>query len=129
MVWLLGLLTIFSFNLASDFTISSSISTKYGEFVILKDATAFDLLDYLTSNIMLPLGGLMIAVYAGWLMNKKYSREELNITSFWYATWSFLVRYVAPTMVIIVFLNAMGVIAFIENILGVHLDDLFKSIM
>ena len=118
LVWFMGLLTIFSFNIASDVTISSSVSTKYGEFVILKDATAFDFLDYLTSNIMLPLGGLFIAIYAGWLMKQKYSREELRINSFWYGTWSFLVRFVAPLMVIIVFLNAMGVIAFVRSIFG-----------
>jgi len=119
LVWFLGLLTVFSFNLTSDFTITSTISTRYGEFVILKDATAFDFLDYLTSNIMLPLGGLMIAIYAGWLMKKEYSREELNISSTWYHLWSFLVRFVAPLMVIIVFLNAMGVVAFIRTIMGV----------
>ncbi|MCU7938281.1 MAG: sodium-dependent transporter [gamma proteobacterium symbiont of Bathyaustriella thionipta] len=119
LVWFMGLFTVFSFNLASEFTISSAISTKYGEFVILKDATAFDFLDYLTSNIMLPLGGLMIAIYAGWLMNKMYSRDELNINRFWYFIWSVLVRYVAPVMVIIVFFNAMGVVAFVRSIMGV----------
>jgi len=118
LVWCLGLLTVFSFNLASDFTISTSISTQYGEFVILKDATAFDFLDYLTSNIMLPLGGLMIAVYAGWLMKKQFSSEELKLSGFWYAVWLFLVRYVAPVMVVVVFLNAMGVIAFIKSVVG-----------
>ena len=119
LVWFMGLFTVFSFNLASDFTISSVISTQYGEFVILKDATVFDFLDYLTSNIMLPLGGLMIAIYAGWLMKKEYSREELNIGRFWYSIWSVLVRYVAPIMVIIVFLNAMGIVAFVRSIMGV----------
>ncbi|MCU7798845.1 MAG: sodium-dependent transporter [gamma proteobacterium symbiont of Lucinoma myriamae] len=118
LVWFMGLFTVFSFNLASDVTISSVISTKYGEFVILKDATAFDFLDYLTSNIMLPLGGLMIAVYAGWLMKKEYSRDELSI-GLWFPIWSVLVRYVAPVMVIIVFLNAMGVVAFVRSIMGV----------
>ncbi len=118
-VWLVGLLTVFSFNLASDFTLSSTISTQYGEFVILKNATAFDFLDYLTSNIMLPLGGLLIAVYAGWLMKKEYSRSELNISPALYGLWLFLVRYVAPVMVIVVFLNAMGVVAFIRTIMGV----------
>ncbi|MCW8932039.1 MAG: sodium-dependent transporter [Gammaproteobacteria bacterium] len=118
-VWLMGLLTVFSFNLTSEVTITSTISTKYGEFVILKDATAFDFLDYLTSNIMLPLGGLMIAVYAGWLMKREYSREELNISSGLYTLWSFLVRFVAPLMVVIVFLNAMGVVAFVRTIMGV----------
>ncbi len=118
LVWLMGLMTVFSFNLASDFTISSVISTAHGEFVILNNATAFDLLDYLTSNIMLPLGGLMIAVYAGWLMKSQYSRAELDISDFWYRLWSFLMRYVAPVMVIIVFLNAMGIIAFIRTIIS-----------
>ena len=119
LVWFLGLFTVFSFNIASEFTISSTISTKYGEFVILKDATAFDFMDYLTSNIMLPLGGLMMAIYAGWLMKKEYSRDELNISKVWYTIWLFLVRFIAPLMVVIIFLNALGVIAFIRTIMGV----------
>lgn len=117
-VWLVGLLTVFSFNITSDLTISSVISTPYGEFVILKNATAFDFLDYLTANIMLPLGGLMIALYAGWLMKQTYSRAELNLNSFWYTLWAFLVRYVAPFMVIVVFLNALGIIAFVRTIIA-----------
>ncbi|MCU7836658.1 MAG: sodium-dependent transporter [gamma proteobacterium symbiont of Taylorina sp.] len=118
LVWLMGLMTVFSFNLASDFTISTSISTQYGEFVILKDATAFDFLDYLTSNIMLPLGGLMIAIYAGWLMKKEFSAEELKINPLWFSIWLFLVRYIAPLMVIIVFLNALGIVAFVRHIIN-----------
>ncbi len=128
LVWFTGLFTIFSFNVASDFTISTSIQTQYGEFVILKDATAFVFLDYLTTNIMLPLGGLMIAVFAGWLMKKEYSRQELNISPFWYNTWLFLVRYVAPVMVIIVFMNALGIIAFFQSIVGIKLDTFFSSL-
>lgn len=118
LVWLMGLVTVFSFNLASDFTISTSISTQYGEFVILKDATAFDFLDYLTSNIMLPLGGLMTAVFAGWLVKNEYAREELDINPLWFSIWLFLVRYVAPLMVIIVFMNALGMIAFVRHIIA-----------
>jgi len=116
LVWLMGLMTVFSFNLASDFTISSSISTKYGEFVILKDATAFDFLDYLTSNILLPLGGLMIAIFAGWLMKREFSNDELRVSSTWFAIWRFIVRYVAPLMVIIIFINALGIVSFIRHI-------------
>ncbi len=117
LVWLMGLVTVFSFNIASDFTLSSSISTQYGEFVILKDATAFDFLDYLTSNIMLPLGGLLIAIFAGWVMKQEFSRNELEIPSIWFSLWTFLVRYVAPLMVIIVFMNALGIVAFVRHIL------------
>ena len=60
----------------------------------------------------------MIAVYAGWLMKKDYSRDELEISRFWYTVWSILVRYVAPVMVVIVFLNAMGVVAFVRSIMS-----------
>ena len=76
---------------------------------------------------MLPLGGLMIAIYAGWLMKKEYSKQELNISAFWYGIWLFLVRFVAPVMVIIVFMNALGIIAFFESILGIDLDTFFSS--
>jgi len=67
---------------------------------------------------MLPLGGLMIALFAGWLMNQKYSREELGIQPMWYSIWFFLIRYIAPLMVIIVFLNALGIVAFVRHIIA-----------
>lgn len=70
----------------------------------------------------------MIAIYAGWLMKKEYSKQELNISPFWYSVWSFLVRYVAPIMVIIVFMNALGIIAFFESIFGIDLDAFFSSL-
>jgi neurotransmitter:Na+ symporter, NSS family len=118
LVWAVGLLSLFSFNLLADITFSYSIVTDFGEFVILKSATFFDVLDYLTSNIMLPLGGLFIAIYAGWLMKEDASREELNINPLLYSLWRFLVRFVAPISVIIVFMKALGVINFIQQTLG-----------
>ena len=118
LVWLLGLLSVFSFNILSDVTFSHSVMTDNGEFVFLKEATFFDLLDYITSNIMLPLGGLFIAVFAGWLMRQPASREELATQENIYRIWRFLVRYITPLAVTIVFLNAMGIIAFIRQVLG-----------
>jgi NSS family neurotransmitter:Na+ symporter len=94
--WVMGLGTVFSFNIWSD-------KKWLGK-------TFFDLLDYLTANIMLPLGGLLIAVFAGWVMRKQSSKAELNTTEDGYNTWDFLVRYITPVMVLIVFLNVIGVI-------------------
>jgi NSS family neurotransmitter:Na+ symporter len=96
-VWLLGLLTLLSFNLWSDFK-------------PLAGMTLFDMLDYLTSNIMLPLGGLLIALFAGYFMPGAISREELNLNEGLYRLWFILVRYVAPVAVLMVFLNAIGVL-------------------
>ncbi len=110
--WLTGLLTVFSFNIASNVKPLSFI----GKF---EDSTMFDLLDYLTSNIMLPLGGLLIAVFAGWLMSKESSMQELNIhdrAHTGYRIWLVLVKFVAPLAVIIVFLKATGIIDGLTNL-------------
>ena len=102
--WLFGLLTVFSFNIWSDVHPLSMFET-------FRDSTIFDLLDYLTANIMLPLGGLLIAIFSVWIMHEDASVDELNMGSgFTYQVWHLLVRYVTPFAVIIVFLRAIGVI-------------------
>ena len=95
--WLLGLGTVFSFNIWEN-------STVFG-------LNFFELLDFITSNIMLPLGGILIAVFAGWLMNVKLTKSELNIqhpTA--YLVWQTLVRYIAPVAVFIVLLKSVGIL-------------------
>ena len=99
--WLLGLATIFSFNVWS------------GEPYQWQGMTVFDMLDYLTANIMLPLGGLLIAIFAGWRMRRASLLDELDIADgrlfrFWYV----LIRFVAPLGVIIIFLNVVGLLTF-----------------
>ena len=95
--WLAGLGTVFSFNIWAE-------ATLWGK-------TVFDLLDYLTSNIMLPLGGLFIAVFAGWVMKSSSTADELSLgESIAFPLWRFLVRFVTPVAVIIVFLNAIGLL-------------------
>jgi NSS family neurotransmitter:Na+ symporter len=96
--WAFGLLTVFSFNLWEDFR-------------PLFRKSIFDLLDYLTANIMLPLGGLLIAIFAAWKMTRESSMDELAMGDrFFYPLWRFLVRYITPVAVIIVFLNVIGII-------------------
>ena len=95
--WLLGIGTILSFN-------------NWAENKIF-GMTFFDLLDYLTSNIMLPLGGLLIALFAGWVMKREHVKDELGLSHvLWFQLWLFLVRFVTPLAVIVVFLNALGLI-------------------
>jgi NSS family neurotransmitter:Na+ symporter len=96
--WLFGLLTVFSFNVWSGFR-------------PLFDRTLFDLLDYLTANIMLPLGGLLIAIFAAWKLHRESSIEELAMgDGLSYRLWLGLVRYITPVAVVIVFLNAVELI-------------------
>jgi neurotransmitter:Na+ symporter, NSS family len=100
--WFVGLGTIFSFNIWQDKT----LSIPY----IFENLTFFDFLDYLTANIMLPLGGLFIAIFAAWVMHESSTKEELATWPALYNIWRFLVRYITPVAVIIVFLKAVGAI-------------------
>jgi len=101
--WLVGIGSALSFNVWSEKTLTIPF--------LFKGKTFFDTLDFLTSNIMLPLGGLFIAIFAVWLMTEKSTRDELDTNEQIYTIWRFLVRFVTPVAVIIVFLNALGIIS------------------
>jgi len=94
--WLVGVAVAFSFNIWSEITVF--------------DKNIFDLLDYLTANLMLPIGGFCIAVFSGWVMQKTHSREELELFGLGYDLWCYLVKFIAPAAVFIVFLHVLGVL-------------------
>jgi len=94
--WLLGVTTVLSLNEWSGFHPLGWIGRFEGK-------TLFDLYDYLTANIMLPLGGLLTAVFAGWILAKEASREELGTGSV-YRIWRLLLRFVAPAGIVVVFI-------------------------
>ena len=55
------------------------------------------MLEYLYEILLLPIGGLMIAIFAGWAVKKEYSRDELtSLNAFAYEVWHFLIRFVVP---------------------------------
>jgi NSS family neurotransmitter:Na+ symporter len=55
------------------------------------------LVDYLANNILLPLGGLLIAVFAGWKVSRDSARDELNLNSAAaFALWRLAIRYLVP---------------------------------
>ena len=97
LIWLLGFLSIFSFNVLSGLTFWKG--------------TLFDNFDYIASNIMLPLSGLLFTIFASWVMKRKHSMDELSdIPINLYRLWRFGAQYIAPIGVILVFLNAIGII-------------------
>ena len=90
LAWIIGLGSVLSFNAWDDFT-------PLAMFASLEGKTVFDLVDGLAANFMLPLGGLLIAVFAGWFVSRKTSVEELGMgDGAAYGLWRFLTRFVAP---------------------------------
>jgi neurotransmitter:Na+ symporter, NSS family len=72
MIWLAGFVSVFSFNLWSEWFPLSS-------FPVFASATVFDLLDHLTSNLLLPLGGFLIALFAGWVLPAEVAAHALGL--------------------------------------------------
>jgi neurotransmitter:Na+ symporter, NSS family len=102
LVWLLGVGSVLSFNVWEEVA-------PLGVFEPLAGMTVFDLMDRLTTNILLPLGGLLIAVFAGWRMREASMRDELAMQGLMFRLWLFAVRFVAPLAVLAVFLHGFGV--------------------
>ncbi len=79
----------------------------------LFDKNLFELLDYLTAKIMLPIGGVLIGCFAGWVIARRLTLAELHVPDgMLYRAWLFAVRYLAPAAVLVVFLDAFGIIGF-----------------
>jgi NSS family neurotransmitter:Na+ symporter len=72
----------------------------------------FDWLDYLTSRWMMPLGGIFTVLLAGYALRSEIMRDELNLPPLGYALWLFMVRYVCPVLILMVFLHALGWLGF-----------------
>lgn len=116
--WTLGIV-IFVFGVPSAFAMSSGFLMKGWEPSFGKNF--FDTMDYLASNWLLPLGGLFIALYAGWVMPAKLRNAELTGLSPALAmAWLGLIRFVAPLLVIVVLMQKVGIL---------DADEFFHSLL
>ena len=93
--WVLGLGTVLSFNVWADVH-------------LLGQMTFFDFMDYVTQKVMLPLGGLLIALFAGWVLPNTIVGEQLGLREGVPALlWTVLIKVVAPVGVLAVFAYAL----------------------
>ncbi len=97
-IWFAGLATVFSFNIWADIR-------PLGMFATFADKTIFDLLDYLVSNLLMPLGGIVVCVLAAWLLPAATARMQTGIAGEkTFKAWKWLVRYFAPLIIALIFL-------------------------
>lgn len=91
-----------------------SWSLGVGRSYTLLGLTLFDLFDFLTAKIMLPLGGLFIALFTGWYLDKKIVWDEItNQGSLKVGTYKaliFLLKYLAPIAITLVFIHELNLI-------------------
>ncbi|MFH1727640.1 MAG: sodium-dependent transporter [Pseudomonadota bacterium] len=68
--------------------------------------TFFDIFDKLATNITMPLGGLLITLFAGWFISKQIKQDNLPkvFSSLGLDIWNFLIKYITPAFVFIIFI-------------------------
>lgn len=100
LIFLVGIPAALSSGLLSEFTIFN--------------LTMFELSDYLVSNILMPLGALLIAVFVGFKVPRELLLNEIKSGSTFgvriFSLWYLIIKYVAPVAIIIVFLDVLGVL-------------------
>ena len=98
LLWFVGLGTVFSFSTLENFHPLGFLSA-------FAERNIFESLDYIVSNFMMPAGGVLIAVLAGWGLKKSSTLDELQSSdNYLYRIWRILVRFVVPAAIALVFL-------------------------
>ena len=92
-IWILGIGSALSFNIWSDFK-------------LISDKNFLDSMDFIANQILLPLGGMFIAIFVGWFMKLSFIKEELGATTkIVFLLWRFFIRFIAPVCVASIFLS------------------------
>ena len=89
---------------------------SFGPFADIKlfGMNVFDLFDYVSSNIFLPVGGMFIAIFTGWYLDKKLIRDEITNNGTLRVPYLrfviFILRYFAPIAIGVILLNQLGLV-------------------
>ena len=95
-LWAAGIGAALSFNLLADFY-------PLGFIAFFDGKTIFDLTDYLVANVLIPLSGLAIALFVGWRLSADVVAKELALKPLSFQIIRFLIRYLAPVGLIMIF--------------------------
>ena len=90
-----SILSILSYNVFSEFSFGGRNFN--------------DTMDYFSNQVLLPVGGMLIAIFAGWIIRKEYSRDELTtLNALGFQVWHFLIRFVVPPALLIIFVRGIS---------------------
>ena len=96
LAWLIGLGSVFSHNVWSEFK-------PLGFIDLLADATIFRIIDFFVVNNLILLSAFLIAIFTGWVISESATREELGLgNGRSYRTWLFIMRYLAPIAIFVI---------------------------
>lgn len=92
--------------------VASSLSLGIWKDYTLFGLGCFDFLDFLTAKIMLPLGGLLVALFVGWYLKRSVSYDETTNYGLqkapYFSVYMFILKYLAPVAIAVIFINELG---------------------
>ncbi|MCD8044747.1 MAG: sodium-dependent transporter [Tannerellaceae bacterium] len=107
-IFILGIFSSLSMGILKEYTI-------FG-------LTFFEFLDYITAKVMLPLGGMLICIYVGFRVDRKILKAELTnegtVPFYFFNTYAFFMKYIAPIAIGLIFLNELGLIQKIQELVA-----------
>ncbi|WP_223555784.1 MULTISPECIES: sodium-dependent transporter [Lysinibacillus] len=92
-IFIIGIPSALSFGILSD--------------VKILDRSIFDFVDFLTNSIGMPIGALLISIFAGYYYTKDISRKELASSNLMFNIWYYSIRYVSPIAILIIFIQGI----------------------
>ncbi len=86
--------------------------------VLIFGMNFFDLFDFLVAKFIMPIGGMLMCIFLGWVVDEKVLRAEMTnngtIKSPLYPVYRFIIRYLAPLCIMLVFANELGMFGFLK---------------
>ena len=97
-MWLVSLLVIGSFSHPHIYQVAGS--------------TIFTIIDNFSASILLPIAGILLSIFVGWLLPPRLLQEHLqwDVTSVFFRLWRFILRYVAPVSILLILLSSVGLL-------------------
>ncbi len=101
LAWVIGIASVLSFNLWKEITPLDMIAAFEGK-------TIYDLIDYFTANVLMPVGAILIAIFVGWRMQPEALEDELpamgpGLFRFWF--W--MIRTVVPVALLAILISGL----------------------
>lgn len=91
-----------------------SLSIGGRDWLVIGGKSLFDLLDFVTGQIMLPIAGFLTCIFLGWVVPRQTVKDEFTnwgtLRSTLFGVYILLIRYVCPVCIVAIFLNQLGII-------------------
>lgn len=91
-----------------------SLSIGGRDWLVIGGKSLFDLFDFVTGQIMLPIAGFLTCIFLGWVVPRQTVKDEFTnwgtLRSTLFGVYILLIRYVCPVCIVAIFLNQLGII-------------------